>query len=225
MSTRLNWNEYATAWARLHGGFDPRLATPVVSGWLRMAYLLGAGLARLRVKPLAVTVFGLLLCLAVPLSVTRPPYGIFLGASLVVLSAVADSVDGAVAVTTGEPTRLGYVYDSLADRLGEAAWLTAFWLLGGAGPLVVAAGVLSWLHEYVRARAAAAGMREIGAVTVGERPTRVCVAAIGLLVAGAGAAIEPELPSGIVTLVTAVWILLAVFGLVQLMAAVRTALR
>ncbi|MEV1287945.1 CDP-alcohol phosphatidyltransferase family protein [Micromonospora sp. NPDC049679] len=224
VSTRLNWDEYATTWARLHGGFDPRLATPVVSGWLRMAYAVGTVLARLRVKPTAVTVFGLLLCLAVPLSVTRPPYGIFLGASLVVLSAVADSVDGAVAVTTGQASRLGYVYDSLADRLGEAAWLAAFWLIGAPGPLVVAGGVLCWLHEYVRARAAAAGMREIGAVTVGERPTRVSVALVGFLVAGAGAIIQPDLAAGIVTLVAVVWVLLSIFGLVQLLAAVRAAL-
>ena len=54
------------------------------------------------------------------------------------LAAVADSVDGAVAVVTGRTTRLGYVYDSVADRLGEVAWLLAFWLVGAPGGLVVA---------------------------------------------------------------------------------------
>ncbi|TCB97917.1 CDP-alcohol phosphatidyltransferase family protein [Micromonospora zingiberis] len=221
---QLNWNEYATAWARLHGGFDPRAATPVVRGWLRLSYHLGFLLGRLRVGPTAVTVVGVLLCLCVPLFAVRPGDGPFLGALFVLLASVADSVDGAVAVATGRTTRLGYVYDSLADRLGEAAWLVAFWLVGAPGALVAAAGALSWLHEYVRARAVAAGMREIGAVTVGERPTRVCVAVAGLLLAGLTGLIQPDLAAGTITMATAVWVLLAAFGLGQLLSAVRRAL-
>ncbi|RIV38414.1 CDP-alcohol phosphatidyltransferase family protein [Micromonospora radicis] len=221
---QLNWNEYATAWARLHGGFDPRAATPVVRGWLRFSYHLGFLLGRLRVGPTAVTAVGVLLCLCVPLFATRPGDGPFLGALFVLLASVADSVDGAVAVATGRTTRLGYVYDSLADRLGEAAWLVAFWLVGAPGALVVAAGALSWLHEYVRARAVSAGMREIGAVTVGERPTRVCVAVAGLLLAGLTGLIQLDLAAGTITMATAVWVLLAAFGLGQLLSAVRRAL-
>ncbi|MGC5031988.1 CDP-alcohol phosphatidyltransferase family protein [Micromonospora sp. DT229] len=221
---QLNWNEYATAWARLHGGFDPRAATPVVRGWLRLSYHLGFLLGRLRVGPTAVTAVGVLLCLCVPLFAVRPGDGPFLGALFVLLASVADSVDGAVAVVTGRTTRLGYVYDSLADRIGEVAWLVAFWLVGAPGALVVAAGALSWLHEYVRARAVAAGMREIGAVTVGERPTRVCVALVGLLLAGLTGLIQPDLAAGTITMATAVWVLLAAFGLGQLLSAVRRAL-
>ena len=221
---QLNWNEYATAWARLHGGFDPRAATPVVRGWLRLSYHLGFLLGRLRVGPTAVTAVGVLLCLCVPLFAVRPGDGPFLGALFVLLASIADSVDGAVAVATGRTTRLGYVYDSLADRIGEAAWLVAFWLVGAPGALVAAAGALSWLHEYVRARAVAAGMREIGAVTVGERPTRVCVTVGGLLLAGLTGLIQPDLAAGTITMATAVWVLLAAFGLGQLLSAVRRAL-
>lgn len=221
---QLTWNEYATAWARLHGGFDPRAATPVVRGWLRLSYHLGFLLGRLRVGPTAVTVVGVLLCLCVPLFAVRLGDGPFLGALFVLLASIADSVDGAVAVATGRTTRLGYVYDSLADRIGEAAWLVAFWLVGAPGALVAAAGALSWLHEYVRARAVAAGMREIGAVTVGERPTRVCVTVGGLLLAGLTGLIQPDLAAGTITMATAVWVLLAAFGLGQLLSAVRRAL-
>ncbi|MBL6275721.1 CDP-alcohol phosphatidyltransferase family protein [Micromonospora fiedleri] len=221
---QLNWNEYATAWARLHGGFDPRAATPVVRAWLRLSYHLGFLLGRLRVGPTAVTAVGVLLCLCVPLFAVRAGDGPFLGALFVLLASVADSVDGAVAVVTGRTTRLGYVYDSLADRIGEVAWLVAFWLVGAPGALVAAAGALSWLHEYVRARAVAAGMREIGAVTVGERPTRVCVALVGLLLAGLTGLIQPDLAAGTITMATAVWVLLAAFGLGQLLSAVRRAL-
>ncbi|GAA2703465.1 CDP-alcohol phosphatidyltransferase family protein [Micromonospora olivasterospora] len=224
VGTQLNWDQYAAAWARLHGGFDPRAAAPVVRAWLRFAYHLGYVLGRLRVTPTAVTVAGVLLCLCVPLFAVRPVDGPLIGALFVLVAAVADSVDGAVAVATNRTTRLGYVYDSLADRLGEAAWLVAFWLVGAPGALVAAAGGLSWLHEYVRARAVAAGMREIGAVTVGERPTRVCVALVGLLLAGLTGLIAPDLAAGTITMATAVWVLLAGFGLGQLLSAVRRAL-
>lgn len=105
----------------------------MVRAWLRFAYHVGYVLGRLRVSPTAVTVAGVLLCFCVPLLVTRPGNGPFLGALFVLLAAVADSVDGAVAVVTGRTTRLGYVYDSVADRLGEVAWLLAFWLVGAPG--------------------------------------------------------------------------------------------
>ncbi|WP_433686785.1 CDP-alcohol phosphatidyltransferase family protein [Micromonospora carbonacea] len=224
VGTSLNWDEYATAWARLHGGFDPRAAAPVVRAWLRFAYHVGYVLGRLRVTPTAVTVAGVLLCLCVPLFAVRPVSGPVLAALFVLAASVADSVDGAVAVATNRTTRLGYVYDSVADRLGEAAWLAAFWLVGAPGALVAAAGGLSWLHEYVRARSVSAGMREIGAVTVGERPTRVCVALVGLLLSGLAGLIDQDLTAGTITMATAVWVLLAGFGLGQLLAAVRRAL-
>lgn len=221
---RLSWDDYAAIWARLHGGFDPRLAAPSVRGWLRMAYRIGYLLARLRVTPSAVTVVGVLLSVAVPVAVLRTPTGPLIGAGLVVLSAVADSVDGALAVVTNRYSRLGYVYDSVADRFGEACWLVAFWLVGAPGILVVAAGALSWLHEYVRARAVSAGMKEIGTVTAGERPTRVSVGLVGLLAAGVTGLIQPDLAAGTITVVSAVWILLALFGLAQLLAVVRRSL-
>jgi phosphatidylglycerophosphate synthase len=221
----VRWDEYATRWATLHGGFDPRAAGQAVRGWLRMSYGIGALLSRWRVPPTAVTVVGLLFCAAVPVAATRSPVGLFVGAGLVLLAGVADSVDGAVAVVSDRVTALGYVYDSVADRLGEAAWLAAFWVAGVPAPIVVLAGGLSWLHEYVRARAVSAGMREIGTVTVGERPMRVVVTVVGLLVAGASGFIEKDLAAGTLTIALAVWALLALFGLGQLFSAVRRSLR
>jgi CDP-diacylglycerol--glycerol-3-phosphate 3-phosphatidyltransferase len=161
---------------------------------------------------MAVTGAGLLLSAAVPVVVALGPAGLPLGALLVLLASVADGLDGAVAVVAGKTSRLGFVVDSVADRLGELAWLVAFWLAGAPGWLVVAAGAVSWLHEYVRARAIAAGMREIGAVTVAERPTRVIVTIAGLTLGNAGPAL---------TLAAAAWLALGVVGLVQLAVAVR----
>ena len=68
-----------------------------------------------------------------------------------------------------------------------------------------------FLQEYVRARAGAAGLSEVGVVTVWERPTRVIVTAVFLLCAGL------FLDALWVTLGAAAWVGLGVVGLVQLL--------
>jgi CDP-diacylglycerol--glycerol-3-phosphate 3-phosphatidyltransferase len=209
----VTWEEYRAAWARLHGGFDPGAASAVVRGWVRLTYRIGSWLAARRVAPSAVTTAGLVLCWCVPPVAALGRPGAALGAVLVLLAALADGLDGAVAVVSGRASRLGHVYDSVADRLGEAAWLLAFWLAGAPGWLVVAAGAVSWLQEYARARATAAGMSEIGVVTVAERPTRVLVAIFGLL----AAAVVPVA----IEVAAAVWLGLAVVGLAQLGVTIR----
>jgi len=208
----LTWAQYTAAWSALHGGFDPDRASPLVRGWVRLAYRGGSLLARLGVGPMVVTGVGLLLSAVVPVVVALGPAGLPLGALLVLLASVADGLDGAVAIVAGKASRLGFVADSVADRLGELAWLAAFWLAGVPAWLAVAAGALSWLHEYVRARAIAAGMREIGVVTVAERPTRVIVTIAGLALGNLGPAL---------TLAATAWLALGVVGLVQLAVAVR----
>jgi phosphatidylglycerophosphate synthase len=156
---------------------------------------------------------------------TFGPAGLVIAAFVVLAAAFADSFDGAVAVLTGRSSRAGYVVDSVADRLGEVAWLTAFWLAGAPGWLVVAAGTVSWLHEYVRARATAAGMPDIGAVTVGERPTRVAVAISGLLVGGVAGLVRGGWDVLVVSVAAAAWLGLALVGLAQLAVVVGRALK
>jgi CDP-diacylglycerol--glycerol-3-phosphate 3-phosphatidyltransferase len=220
----LTWEEYAAAWSALHGGFDPRNASPLVRGWVRLAYRGGSLLGRLGVRPTAVTFAGLVLCLAVPFVSALGPGGLMAGALLVLLAGFADAFDGAVAVVTGRTTRAGFVVDSVADRVGEVAWLAAFWVAGAPAWLVVAGGAVSWLHEYLRARAAAAGMPDIGVVTVGERPTRVSVAISGLLVGGVAGLVHPGWDTVVVRIGAAAWLVLAMIGMGQLIAAVRRAL-
>ncbi len=207
------WDEYASDWQQLHGGYDPRTGSPFVRWWLLFAYRMGLVVARLGATPTTVTVAGVVLSAGVPaLARPVPP----LAAALVLLSAVADGLDGAVAVLAGRVSRLGGVYDALADRVSEACWLLALWLLGAPAWLVLAGGGVSWLHEYLRARAAAAGMAEIGVVTVAERPTRVILAVSGLVAGLAGPAA--------VTVVAAVWAALSLIAFVQLLLAVRARL-
>ena len=107
-----------------------------------------------------------------------------LAAVLVVLSGLADSLDGAVAVMTGRSSRWGALLDSVVDRISDGLYLLAFWLVGAPVWLCVAAGCAVFLLEYARARAGAVGLEDVGVITVGERPTRIIGTAMFLLGAG-----------------------------------------
>jgi phosphatidylglycerophosphate synthase len=219
------WAAYAERWSALHGGYDPRLATPLVRGWLWVAYRIARALAARRVRPAAVTSVGVLVAAAVPLVVGSGAAWGPVGALLVLLGALADTADGALAVVAGQETRLGQVYDSVADRVTEAAWLVGLWLLGAPGWLAAGCLGVAWLHEYVRARATVAGMTGIGAVTVGERPTRVLLALFGLAAVGVAAQVAPDLTGPTATVAVAAWTALGAVGLAHLSLAVTRALR
>jgi archaetidylinositol phosphate synthase len=200
---------YLDRWAEVHGGYDPRTSVWART-WLRAMYTLGVPLARAGVRPHALTIAGLAACALVP--VVAGAAGPLAAAPVVVLSGLLDSLDGTVAVLRDRVSRVGYVFDSLADRVGEALYLWALWLLGAPAWLCALAGAATWLLEYTRARAIGAGMAGIGVVTVWERATRVAVTAAGLLVAG--------LVPGAVTVTAAVWAVLGVVGLGQLLVVV-----
>ncbi|WP_433609271.1 CDP-alcohol phosphatidyltransferase family protein [Dactylosporangium sp. CA-139114] len=213
----LDWDGYCARWSAAHGGYDPRKAPSPVRGWLRLSHALGATLLRAGVRsPNAVTSVGLLLSAAVPPVAVLLPAGPFWAAVLVLLSAFADTIDGVLAVLAGRASRLGQVYDSAADRVSEAAWLLAFALLGAPVGLSVAAGGAMWLHEYVRARASVAGMRDIGTVTIAERPTRILLTIFGLL----ATLVAPRAS----TVAMAAALLVTAVGFAQLLRAVRRAL-
>jgi CDP-diacylglycerol--glycerol-3-phosphate 3-phosphatidyltransferase len=169
------------------------------------------------VGPDAVTVLGLLLAVAVVLPASAGGRWPLLAVLLVVVSGVLDSLDGAVAVLAARTTRWGFVLDSLCDRISDAAYAGALALAGGPWAIAVAGVALAWLQEYARARAAVAGMPEIGVVTVSERPTRVIVTATFLL----GAGLYPASTGRWATAGTAAWATLGVVGLVQLLVVIR----
>ena len=66
-------------------------------------------------------------------------------------------------------------------------------------------------------------MKEIGTVTVAERPTRAIVVTAGLLLAGVGGLVSRDLAVGTVTMATAIWLLLGAVGILQLIAAMHAA--
>lgn len=214
---------YLQRWAELHGLAPHGL----VRSWLTLTYTLARPLALLRVSPNALTLIGLVAALlAVPLAWAGGAWAL-LAAVAIVLSGLLDNLDGAVAVLSDRVTAWGSMLDSLADRLGDLAYVGAMLALGGftsRGPAVLWAGgasTLILLQEFVRARATICGMSDVGVVTVAERPSRVIVAAMFCL--GAGLFPSAAAAWGAGGLVVAG--LGGVAGTVQLLVVVRRRLR
>lgn len=167
-------------WSALHGGLEP---TPGVRRYLAVTHRLAAPVARTGVHPDVLTLAGVVVAGTALLVPAR------LAALAVLVSALLDALDGAVALQQGRASRWGYVLDSLADRLCDGLFLAALVLAGAPVPLAVACGVGVLLLEYVRARAGNAGGSEVVILTVGERPVRVVLPALGLLLAVPGVAL------------------------------------
>lgn len=208
--------EFLARWRRLHGGYEPA-SSRVVAGWLHFTYALARPLAAAGVRPDPLTAWGVWLsAVAVAAAAQGGAWRVAAGL-LVVASAFGDALDGAVAALTGRVSRWGYVLDSLADRASDLLYVTAVWLAGAPGPLAAGTAVGVVLLEYVRARAASAGGGEVGAVTVGERPSRVIACAAALVAAGAAPASAGPLATAGLTVLAA----LTAAGLAQLLVAVR----
>ncbi len=207
---------YLDRWAVLHGGFDPR-SSRFVGPWLATVYALARPLARLGMRPDVVTVLGLVVSAAVVWLSTLGGRWVLLAALVVGVSGVLDSLDGAIAVLTDRVTTWGAVLDSVVDRLSDALYLVALWVVGAPAWLCAAAGVVVLTQEYARARATAVGMDDIGVVTVGERPTRVVVVAMFLLAAG----IFVTAATSWATLGAAALLTLSTIGLAQLLVVVH----
>lgn len=207
---------YFASWATIHGVAPSGL----VAWWLGRVYAAARPLAIAGVSPTVLTLAGVVVAGLVPcVAVVGPRWPVAAG-FLVGASGLLDSLDGAVAVLTDRVSAWGSVLDSLVDRLSDALYLLAFWLLGAAGWLFVVAGVALGLLEYARARAGYAGMKDVGVVTVGERPTRVIIAATFLVTAG----VLPSRADAVAAVAVGLTGAVCLIGLAQLLVVVRRAL-
>ncbi len=213
--------EYLARWSTLHGGYDPT-RSPLVGRWLTVVHACARPLAAMRVAPWVVTLVGLLLAVAVVPAAAAGGSWLAVAFGLVLVSGFVDNLDGAVAVLSGRASALGAVLDSFVDRCSDLLYVVALWQAGARASVCVGAATVMMLLEYLRARAGAAGMTEVGVVTVWERPTRVVVTAVAFLgaalVGGAGSA-EALSGAGAQRWVAGaawVWLGLGVVGLGQL---------
>jgi phosphatidylglycerophosphate synthase len=210
--------EYLARWSALHGGYDPSRSR-VVGWWLALSHAGARPFVALGVPPSVVTVGGLLVAGGAAALAFAGGGWLWLAAVLVLLSGLLDGLDGAVAVLSGRTSAGGYVLDSVVDRCSDLLYVVALWGAGAPGPVSAGAGALALLHEYLRARATAAGMTDVGVVTVWERPTRVVVTAVALL--GAAAASAPGGSETWAAVGAWAWVVLGVAGLGQLAVVVR----
>ncbi len=163
-------------------------------------------LARTGIAPNHLTIFGLLLSLAVAWILSDGRF--LLGGILVLASGAFDLLDGALARASGRVTKFGAILDSTFDRFSEAALflgLTAFYAASGsyAEVLLIAASIVgSMTTSYVRARAEALGIKcEVGVFT---RPERVVLLAVGLILDH----------TGVVSLLVLLWIMAVLSNLI-----------
>ena len=210
-------DEYLRRWSVLHSDLKPSL---LVRRWLSVCYVCARPLVALRVPPLAVTMAGVLISGGVPALCIPAGRYVLLAAFLAVFSGVLDNLDGALAALTDRATGFGAVADALADRLADTAYLLALWLLGAPGWLVGLGAGITFLQEYLRARAAGLGVTENGIITVWERPTRVLLVAFLLL----GGGVRPGHADGIATIGAAAALALSLIGLAQLLPSLHRSL-
>jgi CDP-diacylglycerol--glycerol-3-phosphate 3-phosphatidyltransferase len=166
------------------------------------------GLARTRVTPNALTVSGVLLCVAASVLVLFENRSdllfYWLAAVVFVTGSVLDILDGALARAGGKTTPFGAFLDSTTDRVSEGFMLTAIaYVFARHGrdvfvAVTMAAVAGSFLVSYTRARAEALGLR--GDVGIGSRAERVVVITAGLVLAPWGV-----LPWAIVLLAATAW--------------------
>ena len=209
--------EYLARWSALHGDAS---TGGIVGWWLGISHAVARPLVRSGVGPWPVTAAGLLVAVAAVWPASAGGRWPLAAAALTGLSGLLDNLDGAVAVMAGRTSRLGFVLDSAADRVADAAYCVALLVAGAPGWLAATAAGLALLHEYVRARAAVAGMPEVGVVTVSERPTRIIVTAMFLL----GAGVYPAWHVGWATAGAAALATIGAVGLAQLLRTVRARL-
>jgi phosphatidylglycerophosphate synthase len=212
----LSREEYLRGWSELHEGIDPE-SIRFVRGWLSIAYAAGRPLAVLRVPPTLVTAAGLLVAVAAVPVAGLGPHWPLLALPVVLLSALLDSLDGTVAVLTGRVTALGALADSVCDRLSDAAYGFALWVVGAPAWLAGLWVGLGWLAEYARVRGHTLVGGPIDTVTVGERPTRIVLVSFAL----AGCGVLPDHTHAVATAFGVAAAGTAAIGLLQMLAAVR----
>lgn len=119
-------------------------------------------LLRARVRPDHLTLAGLGLAL---LAVPAFAISAWLGLAALLLSGLADSLDGPLARATGRATPAGAFLDSFLDRAADFLYLAGLWLLlldrgappAASGLLCFSAALLAFLVSFAKARGEALG--------------------------------------------------------------------
>jgi CDP-diacylglycerol--glycerol-3-phosphate 3-phosphatidyltransferase len=186
--------------------FDGKFRTPVDAA----VKPLGAALRKTKLTPDHLTVVGMLVGASAAVAVGAGR--LRLGLVLVILAALPDLLDGALAKASNSASQRGAFFDSTIDRVTDALLLggIAFYFADTEDPrlavLPFAVSTVSFLVSYQRAKAEALGLDAKGGLM--ERAERIVVLCIGLL-------IEPWVDGALV------WILWGMLVLISITAVQR----
>ena len=159
--------------------FDGRFRSAVEEGVAPV----GTSLGSRRLKADHLTLLGLLLAAACAVVIAMGH--LLIGLFILILAAVPDLLDGAVAKATGTASVRGAFFDSVSDRvvdslvLGGLAWHLASTRQAHWAVLPLAVLAVSNLISYERAKAESLGMKAKGGLM--ERAERIIVLCLGLL--------------------------------------------
>jgi len=156
-----------------------------------------------RLTPNAISLTGFALCVVAAVLVWQEMW--VLGGLAFIVGSVCDTLDGRYSRMSGKGTSFGAFLDSTLDRIEEGVVLTAvaayFSKQGNdtAVAAVVLAVLASLMVSYTRARAEALGVEcKVG---IADRPVRVVILSVGLVLAA------DELINGVDLLAPAVYVL------------------
>ncbi len=169
----LTKEEFTARWSSLHNGAPIK---GIVAAWLTISYRFGLIATLLRISPNSLTLLGLASAVMTALNATSW-WAIF----FLVLSLFCDGVDGSVAIFQKRESAWGATLDSVVDRISEAFWLYALYVIGIPAWLVITLWSVAAFQEYARAKLASLGVHEIGVVTPTERPVRASFLFVTLL--------------------------------------------
>jgi CDP-diacylglycerol--glycerol-3-phosphate 3-phosphatidyltransferase len=191
--------------------------------------LVGRVILSTRFQPGALVGVGLIASLFVPLCALVGGPIILVALPLIGIGALVEASYALLAARSTSLSRRVLVFEPLAARMSEGAWLLALWFLGAPGWAVTVTGALCWMYVITRSRARQVGLNDLGMVTLGERSVREVVVALGFGAAGviavAGGGQYEQWIGGAVTVAVTAWMLLAALGLLQLVIVVSAALR
>jgi len=91
---------------------------------------------------------------------------------LIVISLFFDGIDGSVAIFQNRTSHWGALLDSVVDRISESLWLYALYIIGIPAYLCIGLWLVASIQEYMRARVSSLGVKDLGLVTLTERPVR-----------------------------------------------------
>lgn len=160
--------------------FDGKFRAPVD----RAVKPIGNGLRRTGLTPDHLTVMGLLVAMGAGVAIGAGKF--WLGLGLVILAALPDLLDGALAKASGSSSQRGAFFDSTIDRFADAllfgglSWYYTTTDEPRLAMLPFAIMALSSVISYMRAKAESLGLDAKGGIM--ERAERIIALCLGLLI-------------------------------------------